>query len=77
MPVETVKRKPGEARFKKGDRVKVKEEWRKHYVGCVRGSVIQATSLGIAVKVRWDGRMIEGDQDSWVAMNSLDPDTRR
>lgn len=69
-----VKREP---KFKHGDRVQVKENWKRHYVGCVRGTVIQATSFGIAVKVRWDGRMIEGDQDSWIAMDALDPEKRR
>lgn len=61
------------AGFAKGARVSVKPEWRKHYVGMVRGTIIQGTSLGIAVKVRWD----ESELQTWVAMSALEQEKRR
>lgn len=50
------------------------QKFRPMYPGMVRGEVIQKTSLGIAVKVSWDGLT---ENFGWIDATHIEKETRR
>ena len=53
--------------FRKGDKVRVRKEHKSRYPQDSGGTVVEATSLGIACKVRFSKNRVR-----WIDMNHLE-----